>query len=277
MLKRVKTPTESAAPAPSTSARRLGLIVGGGVAALALLFLLTNTPQSAPTSSTRTAAAPVRKAAAPPAKAMVARELKDYSALMRRNLFTPLIKDEVRRGSNLPTPANTRMDPLLPAGVGGLTAQPRPAPKPAVINGWSYIGSVTVDGAPFALVQKSGSGDYGYYRIGESLEGLLIQEIRPEGLVLANAGGSTVTLTKTSGAPQPAANAQANNSGNAGSNSANAAPSGAPNAGTPAMTLPAANAASGERPSAAAMEQFRQMRRERREGRNRGGGESGGG
>ncbi|MBW3624971.1 MAG: hypothetical protein KY468_16355 [Armatimonadetes bacterium] len=184
--------------------RRLTLIIGGGVITLALLLLLPDRPQSAPARNS-SASRKVVKAPAP-APAAAPRSLKDYSSLMGRDLFEPLVKNEARRPAAAPPPSDFNappgLSPLPPMTLrDGVPGRPsRLNTPPSGVEGWKYIGSVTVDGETFALLQKTSTGDTGYYRVGEKLGNGIIQSISRDTLVVA-AGGEPIRLPKTSGAP----------------------------------------------------------------------------
>jgi hypothetical protein len=106
--------------------------------------------------------------------------------LDQRDIFKPLIGDQTIKGAKS---------------------------KPGEVNGWSYIGSVSVDNVPFALLQKSGTGDSGYYRVGETLEGMKIQSILPNQIVLGEQNQPPIQLPITSGVASSASSSQ--RSGNA--------------------------------------------------------------
>jgi len=201
---RAKAQQPTAASVPPALSRRLAILAGGGLVSFLLLFLLTGQPESAPSlrASARTSAAP-REAPPPDLLKAAPKALRDYSSLTRRDLFKPLVSDQTRKIAS-----DSRNASLLPAGIEGLKALP-PAGVPAAITGWSYIGSATVDSVPFALVQNG--DDFGYYRVGESLNGYPIREIRSDALVLEGAGVEPIRLPKTSGLPPSISGAQGGN------------------------------------------------------------------
>lgn len=209
-VKEERRPGLSLASMPPDAKRRLSLIVGGGVMVLALLILLPDRPQSASGRADGKAAAKIAEplALAPPKT----RPLKEYSSLMGRNLFQPLVSDRVRRPA--PSASNATgftppsgVDPLPPLTLRDAQGLSRPNASLSM-GGWEYIGSVTVDNVPFALMLNTKTGDTGYYRAGEAFGNGVIRAIGMNDLVLSAPGGETLRIPKTSGAlaaPAPAA------------------------------------------------------------------------
>jgi hypothetical protein len=208
-LAKTQPSAQSLKTLPVDTKRRLAFIAGAAVASLALLFLLTDNPRSAPSTRTIRSTAPAQVALLAPRPADT-KTLQDYSSLLSRPLFKPLVTGEVKRNSFGATAPRPKGFPLLPAGVGGWNLKAHAPSKIAKsLEKWSYIGTVSVDNTAYALVQ-SDTGDYGYYHQGESLGPAMIEAVYPDSLVLASAEGETIHLPKTSGAPPaPAPSAQA--------------------------------------------------------------------
>jgi hypothetical protein len=244
-------------PLQTPSMRRLAMIVGGGALLLTLLFVLTDQPQSAPNRSSVSSSQKVKVAALLPSVSQPPK-IDSYSSLMRRDLFKPLIT----------TATGGSFAGLAPAKIEGLGALPK-AKLAGPLGGWSYIGSVSIDGEAFALLQEASSGNSGYYKVGETVNGLPIQSIQSGEIVLGQTGQPPVRLAKTSGAVTNAAPSRSNAPGNAQIAQNGSAPN--PADGAAAATGDAANQASANTPDNSQQANFGR-RRGGRGGFNRGGG-----
>jgi len=114
-----------------------------------------------------------------------------YDAVVRRNLFKPPVARVSQNAPALPPLAPMPIDAftqidLGDAGAGAASAEPQP-PQ------WVYAGYVTVDGNPVAIVENSGTKTAEFLRVGQTLDGFTVTEIKPESVQLTREG-ETKTL-----------------------------------------------------------------------------------
>ncbi len=221
-MKALSVPSKSPISAlPNRAKRRLLFIGGAALAAFGLLFFLTDNPQSAIPAKTKTSNEAKVVLLAP--RDADTRTLKDYSSLLGHNLFKPLVTTQVQRRTN--TMVRLPDGSLMPAPIDGMEIQAAPqSAESQALSKWSYIGTVSVDGLAFALVQTD-TGDYGYYRSGEALAGGVLKSVYPDRLIVVASNGEAIPMPKTSGAPPapaPGASRRGGNNSNNPNNGNNA-------------------------------------------------------
>jgi len=147
--------------------------------------------QSAKRARRGAASARIRPTAGPlPAQAPAPSAWR-YDVVVKRNLFMP----PVGSGSQKPS----ALAPLAPMPVGAFTqvaldgAGAESASPGSQPPQWVYAGYVTVDGNPMAIVENSGTKIAEFLRVGQTLDGFAVAEVKPEAVQLTR-GGETKVL-----------------------------------------------------------------------------------
>lgn len=196
--------------------KRWWMIIGGVVFVASLVLIITEPrnetrfvsarPPAARAKAARPAASPasakrpavkvapaktVAAAAAVPAEPAVASPAQPKG----RNLFQPLVRSGSAEAKSAalglaPWPANLEPLPALP----GMDA---PRPKQSR-TGWSYVGTVMLNGVSYALIEENKTRVGVYLRTGDVFRGGRVQSIHPERMVIAVAG-KKIVLPKTVG------------------------------------------------------------------------------
>lgn len=120
-----------------------------------------------------------------------------YDAVVKRNLFRPPVApapQNLRAPHNapaLPPLAPMPIDAFTQVGLGddgtGTASGEAQAPQ------WTYAGYATADGNPVAIVENSSTKTAEFLRVGQTLDGFAVTEIKPESVQLTR-DGETKTL-----------------------------------------------------------------------------------
>jgi hypothetical protein len=176
------------------AAQKRGWLIGAGIGALALVVSLTALPgrtvaqKDAPNSQPR-AVAPQTNNAVP----SLDRDWDSYKGLVERNAFRPL----VTKSKNTPRPGDEigMLPPLT------LDVVPRTSADPArtqASSGWAFVGSVSIEGQQFALLENRRQGLGGYYLPGDELPLGVVESISNE-FVHIKTNRNPIILPLTSG------------------------------------------------------------------------------
>jgi hypothetical protein len=112
-----------------------------------------------------------------------------YDAVVRRNLFMPLVTSQAAaKPGALPPLKPMPVDAFQLREMGPADGASAAAPAPPT---WIYAGYATVNGNPMAIVEKSDTKQGQFLTVGETLDGATVSDISPQAIKLTRGAETT--------------------------------------------------------------------------------------